>query len=176
MTPLLVYSCVVGSTLKTLLYCLIYILINHLISLSFHKRFIDNALSKASLLISRPTSLVSAAAVLMSVAAREWVCVHACTFVRVSQLIYLLQSPPSLVQRAIIYAVAVAILRCMLKWHHSSALTPACSLPADSSTLGMIYQALEPQTKAPRSACRARDGLIDKHCDSRTKHKRGSTS
>lgn len=44
------------------------------------------------------------------------------------------------------------------------------SLPADSSTPGVIYQALKQQTKAPRNVRRARDGLIDKHCDSRTKH------
>lgn len=43
MTPFLVYSRVAGSTLKTLLNCLIYMLINHLISLSSYKRFIDDA-------------------------------------------------------------------------------------------------------------------------------------
>lgn len=119
---------------------------------------------------------ISAIPILKSVVAR----VHVCIYICVSELIYLLQSPPSLVQQGLIYAVAVVILWRMLKWHHSSALTPVCSLtlplPADSSTPGMIYQALKQQTKAPRNVCRARDGLIDKHCDSRTKHRRGSTS
>ncbi len=100
-----------------------------------------------------------------------------CVCVCMSEHIYLLQSPPSLVQQGLIYAVAVAILWRMLKWHHSSALTPVCSLtlplPADSSTPGMIYQALKQQTKAPRNVCRARDGLIDKHRDPRTKTQEG---
>lgn len=131
-----------------------------------------STLSKASLCLYSPSTQYP----YLKVWCVTCVCVCAC----VSEPIYLLQRPPSLVQQGLIYAVAVAILWRMLQWHHSSALTPVCSLtlplPADSSTPGMIYQALKQQTKAPRNVCRARDGLIDKHCDSRTKHERGSTS
>jgi len=102
------------------------------------------------------------------------VCICVCV-VCMSQLIHLLQSPPSLVRRGLIYAVAMAILRRTLKCHHSSAPAPVCSLTlplaVDSSSPGVIYQALKRQTKAPRHVCRAGDGLIDKHFDSRTEHK-----
>lgn len=53
------------------------------------------------------------------------VCMQMC--VCGSELICLLQSPLSPVQRCLIYALVPLILWLALKWHHPSALTPACS-------------------------------------------------
>lgn len=83
MTPFLVYSCAVGSTLKTLLYCLIYILINHLISLSSYKRFIDNALSKTSLWSWEPPSSSLQQYLWAWRQASERVCVRVCAHVHI---------------------------------------------------------------------------------------------
>lgn len=60
-----------------------------------------------------------------AVKARVCVCMQMC--VCGSELICLLQSPLSPVQRCLIYALVPLILWLALKWHHPSALTPACS-------------------------------------------------